>query len=561
MTNLYNAPAQADFINTYTPVPFDTILQAGLMKEQQYNAGAKAGDEIFDKFKALDVAQPDISEKNARLYTIQNDISNMMDKYKDLGSTEFQRELERYKNNITRDEWWSTAVSNKPVYEKLMTSYLENKQKNKAYNYGKQLNTVENFNKYGTKGLISTGQNYLQDPGATGYADFNKSIEETMKNVKADGYDIENYDNDTGLFKIKKGREEVAYEKLVNAANVNYGAFLASTEGENFKNYAVDMLQRNGEDVTAENLKKVYDYTIANKAQQFVWKKTNDGIDFDAGLASYMKQKEEDERIPATFTGDAEHSDKTVDYSKADDLTDVSTRNPMGYLTSSASYTGKKLAHPELSANVDYIVKTYNVSRQEAKQMLNSASNYWLAPSFKRYNVIKQKDMSRMQAIYDRHVLNAAFKMYDENGIEIPVEDRRDGNYKIESVGSFSLSTGVPSESGIFSAIAVDKKGNRFPVKLTLPDEIRGVGASAKFVDDAISESVLSMKPTTKQIEIGQDQKMSVTVDPGRTYDNKKKQMYFQPKIYINGNKKPYSPEEWKKLVEQSMYSGINSIQ
>ena len=217
------------------------------------------GDELFEKFKALDVAQPDIAKKNAKLYTIQNDISQIMDKYKDLGSSEFRREIERYKNNLARDQWWSLAVANKPVYEKMYKDYLENIQKNKPYNYTYQAQMMSNFNKYGTEGLISSGQNYLQDPGSTGYADFNRSIEETMKNVKADGKDIQRYDTKTGLFKITEGREGVAYEKLVQAADANYGSFLASTEGENFKNYAIDILQRNGEDVTSDNVKKIYD--------------------------------------------------------------------------------------------------------------------------------------------------------------------------------------------------------------------------------------------------------------------------------------------------------------
>ena len=38
----FNTPIQADFINTYTPMPFDQIMQIGQMKQQRYDQGMQA---------------------------------------------------------------------------------------------------------------------------------------------------------------------------------------------------------------------------------------------------------------------------------------------------------------------------------------------------------------------------------------------------------------------------------------------------------------------------------------------------------------------------------------
>ena len=53
MANRYSTPAQAQFMNTYVPIPFDNILQAGLSRQQQYNTGQAVVDNAQTQAEAL----------------------------------------------------------------------------------------------------------------------------------------------------------------------------------------------------------------------------------------------------------------------------------------------------------------------------------------------------------------------------------------------------------------------------------------------------------------------------------------------------------------------------
>lgn len=98
--NTYDQPAQAQFINTYVPIPFQEMMAAGQMKQERYDKAAGATDAMIGALDEI-VAIPN-SRDELRAKEYADKMRNIRDKYitRDLSDPFVQRELS---NEINRN--------------------------------------------------------------------------------------------------------------------------------------------------------------------------------------------------------------------------------------------------------------------------------------------------------------------------------------------------------------------------------------------------------------------------------------------------------------------------
>ena len=277
--NQYMQPAQAQYINTYTPIPFESMLQAGMAQEQQYNQGKQAASSLYDQYQGIDVHRFDQPELERRLNQINSDISNLMAENPDLGSYDFRNKLDTYKRRLARDEWWQAAKANKPMFDQLEKNILEDKTKNRSYNYMQRQQLFDQLAKQGTAGLIAQGNPYATDPGSTEYADFNNYLGKQMKDIETDLVSTQGYTPDS--FKVGSERETKTGNKIKSIMLDQYEPFLSTKEGVNMYNYATATLGHTPND---KEMRSFYQQMINDKYRAYIVNKRRSTIDFDKGL-------------------------------------------------------------------------------------------------------------------------------------------------------------------------------------------------------------------------------------------------------------------------------------
>jgi hypothetical protein len=94
--NMYDQPTQAEFINTYVPIPFQDILQAGANKQQNYDVHKSAYDKMAEEAENLRYIKGTKDEQYINSTVIPT-MRELSDQYagKDYGSTEVVNEINR----------------------------------------------------------------------------------------------------------------------------------------------------------------------------------------------------------------------------------------------------------------------------------------------------------------------------------------------------------------------------------------------------------------------------------------------------------------------------------
>jgi len=101
--NMYDQPAQAQFLNTYSPIPFAEIVASGQNKQQKYDTN-RAGFERMVQ-EAEDLYAIPTSEDERYIHNVQSTMEELSDKYatQDYGNTEVVNDITRaIRKNINR---------------------------------------------------------------------------------------------------------------------------------------------------------------------------------------------------------------------------------------------------------------------------------------------------------------------------------------------------------------------------------------------------------------------------------------------------------------------------
>ena len=98
--NQYDSPAQANFINTYSPIPFNELMQAGAMKAKQYDQGIDALAQTYEDTNNLKYIPNSKDEQYIKTVVIPH-VKTVVDKYsnEDLSDPIIKRQLRMELNN------------------------------------------------------------------------------------------------------------------------------------------------------------------------------------------------------------------------------------------------------------------------------------------------------------------------------------------------------------------------------------------------------------------------------------------------------------------------------
>lgn len=153
MPNRYDSPAQAQFMQTYIPVPFEDILQAGLTKQKTYDTNRSSFEQAIADTQNLGYIPN--SQDQAYIESLRSKLESVRDQYldKDYSNPEITRQL--YKD--------INANVNRNLVNRIQQSHEGYKQYQqlaaKATSEGKSLFNPYNFTGYSTEGSgIFTGQ-------------------------------------------------------------------------------------------------------------------------------------------------------------------------------------------------------------------------------------------------------------------------------------------------------------------------------------------------------------------------------------------------------------------
>lgn len=79
--NIYDRPMQAEFMDTYTPMPYQEIMQAMNMKQQQHDKGVALEEDFQDTLFKVQALTQDKAERNTRQDMYENAISDKVANY------------------------------------------------------------------------------------------------------------------------------------------------------------------------------------------------------------------------------------------------------------------------------------------------------------------------------------------------------------------------------------------------------------------------------------------------------------------------------------------------
>lgn len=96
----YNSPAQASFINTYSPIPFSELMQAGTIKAKQYDQGVENLMQTYDDTNNLKYIPNSKDEQYIKGVVVPH-VKSVIDKYsnEDLSDPIIRRQMRMELNN------------------------------------------------------------------------------------------------------------------------------------------------------------------------------------------------------------------------------------------------------------------------------------------------------------------------------------------------------------------------------------------------------------------------------------------------------------------------------
>jgi hypothetical protein len=239
--NMYDQPAQAEFINTYVPVSFQDILQAGANKQQNYDVHKAAYEQMADEaqnLRAIPTSQDEEYIKGTVIPTMQE----LSDKYatQDYGDPEVIREI----NRTLREK------VNRRLVGQIQESYTNWQENQKNVGKLKMAGQYQDYIDEPYKGYstANAGTYTYQTPAAL---DYRKPAEEYFNQIKPST--LTGINPATGEYYVG-----VDMNKVTSVAKENVGSYLQSPAGQQ---KILEYRHRTG-DMNTPAEKIAYDYLI-----------------------------------------------------------------------------------------------------------------------------------------------------------------------------------------------------------------------------------------------------------------------------------------------------------
>jgi hypothetical protein len=228
--NRYDTPAQAQFINTYSPIPFDEMMKIGLMKQANKEAGDKAADEAVASLSSFQVAPFDEKEYINVRRGYENKLNDLQSNGGDTGSYEFRRGIAKLRTEMSMDPILRGMQYNLGQYQTAMKSKEQANEagvtSSNSFALDKSIQDI--FEVGGTKGLMEKTGNTKWSPGGwRKNADPKGGIEKYIDNVAESSSQFDVFSKDAnGSYIIDQSQAG----KSLNALGSPFG--IAFVEGK-----------------------------------------------------------------------------------------------------------------------------------------------------------------------------------------------------------------------------------------------------------------------------------------------------------------------------------------
>jgi len=305
--NRYDQPAQAQFINTYSPVPFDEMLKIGMLKQARVEKGQQEMDAVNQAMGAIKVTPADEPAYNAKMAEVTKQLEEGM-KY-GIGSQDQMNAVNRARNSLITDPEFRKWTHNYGVYTDALTQRQEATKENAL-----AANTTEIDNILSTFGTGGKGSAVgLANKGSwSKTVDYRKRMEESVDNVKesligqagvvTDGGNKYILDRETGGITLNAlgaplGIRFSTNEKGEAVIDLNGSAistFLESDYGKQIKAIAAHEAQGDPEKY-AKNVQKLYYDTAKSIIDERVSSKSTMKLAADPFDQARYKQELEDQ--------------------------------------------------------------------------------------------------------------------------------------------------------------------------------------------------------------------------------------------------------------------------
>jgi hypothetical protein len=304
--NRYDQPAEAQFINTYTPIPFDDLLKVGMLKQARVEKGQQEMDATNDYLRSIPVAPADEEALNEKMKIYRGQLDEGL-KY-GVGSQDQINSAARVKNAILADEDIRKFIHNRKIWDQdIKTASEAAKDPNIPENlasltrnqrdlgYGgpgskKGLYSPATFNKYvDVYEAMEKRVNDVSDSsfGEAGISlkDGNKYIVETThgeKTLNALGAPL-------GIVFTKNEKGEA----IIDITKSNIGVFMSSSEGAQLRQIATERSEGDPDKYNQILQEQYYGHAIAAIKERVSSKSTISISGDPYGQIDYKKKVED----------------------------------------------------------------------------------------------------------------------------------------------------------------------------------------------------------------------------------------------------------------------------
>lgn len=224
MSDIYYQPRRSQYRSQYVPMPLDFMQKALEAKQAKWNATQEALDELSEtEFNALK------GEDTKKTQAVKKEIDDFVDASvnRDIGSSEFNRELNQLVRKIKNDKGLQKVTNNYnevqellELKEKWIAEDDPNKYAPEVWNEAEK--RIEAY-------TSAEGKGYLGDIDLLGVGDITGGVD--IREKTANWFDEVSKDTDVGLDPAGWGW---SYDRMTSEAEALYSSWLSSVEGRQY---------------------------------------------------------------------------------------------------------------------------------------------------------------------------------------------------------------------------------------------------------------------------------------------------------------------------------------
>lgn len=192
--NRYDQPAQAEFINTYVPIPFDQMMKVGMLKQSLIEQGDKLADDTMSSLANFSVGPYDEENYQEIRRNYESKLGNLYNNSGGPGTYDFKRGVNMLRTEMAMDPVLRGMKYNLAQYQEANKRKQEARDKgaegSDSYDLDYSLNYLDKVG--GTVGLMEKTGNPKWTPGNWSKpVNIYSSIEQMVNDVDASSIEKE----------------------------------------------------------------------------------------------------------------------------------------------------------------------------------------------------------------------------------------------------------------------------------------------------------------------------------------------------------------------------------